>query len=107
VVAHAVWKRGEKKRKTTKTFLIPGLIYYAPDSPNYVPSFGRTTNKNFNRKNTEEIRVRGKPREVSKNSRYPGSDMNLELLECKAQYLNSRRRRSVTILLLEISHLLA
>ena len=26
VVAHAVWKRCEKKRKTTKTFLIPGLF---------------------------------------------------------------------------------
>jgi len=38
------------------------------------------TNKNFNRKNTEERRVRGKPREVSTNTRYPGSDMSLELM---------------------------
>ena len=90
-----------------KTFLIPGLFYYVLDSSNYVPSFGRTTNKNFIGKNTEERRVRGISREGNKNSRYPGSDMNLELLECKLQDLNSRRRRSVTILLLEISNLLA
>jgi len=29
-------EKKRKKRKTTKTFLIPGLIYYAPDSSNYV-----------------------------------------------------------------------
>lgn len=76
-----------RKKENNENIFIPGLFYYSPDSSNYVPSFGRTTNKSFIRKNTEERRVRGKPREVSKNSRYPGSDMNLELLECKAQDL--------------------
>lgn len=69
MVAHEVWKRGEKKEENNEKFLIPGLFYYALDSSNDVPSFGRTTNKKCIGKNAEERRVRGKPREVSKNSR--------------------------------------
>ena len=62
-------KAAKKKKENNEKILISGLFYYALDSSNYVPSFGRTTNKNLIGKNTEERRVRGKPREASKNSR--------------------------------------